>query len=245
MSKFYYEMPVDSRTGALMTRFWQQAMKCDQAAEDYAKKMGAAYYYKDPRYFAGGVVCIAFGEDQRIDRSVWRESGVSHDDEQTYYEPDCEMRTGTVEIPNREYALKDTFDRFYERGRIIEKNGRLYVAYVEFYRDEVTGTSNGSKGGRKPTAASRSARKAIRAEMMRQRLPVIETERLLEILGVRLTSDMVVASTPTFFCYRSRYWVGVDYDCSGNGDLKPITPQMYNMNRESMLLEARRRGEES
>lgn len=243
MSKFFYEVPADSKTGEKISRFWEKCIRCEQAAEKYAKKMGGKYYYSDPRYFAGGVVCIAFDEGQRIDKQVWRVSGVDRQDGVTYYEPDCRERTGAVEVTSRDYKPQDTFCRYHDQERIFEREGKLFVPYVEFYRDEPAGPKR--YDGHAERQASRGLRKAIKAEVQRKRLPVMRTEALLHILG----ADTGVAgagasepSTPTFFAFRSRYFIGCDYDCSGNPDLKGISPQMYNLNRSRCELESRRGG---
>lgn len=248
MARHYYETAIDSPTGKRLSKFWQQCIKCEEAAEDYAKKMGARTYYSDPRYFAGGVVCIAFAPDQRIDKGVWRIAGVDHEDQETYYQPDCEQRMGFVEVPSRDYRLRDTFDRIYDRSRIQEREGKLFVPYVEFFRAEPSGHSGSSPSGER--TASRGLRKAIKAEVRRQRLPVMRTESLLAILGAAEPVKPVAVAqqhteqpaTPTFFAYRSRYFIGIDYSCDGNTDLQPITPQQYNHNCSRMQAEAKRGG---
>lgn len=247
MSKFHYEVPVDSPTGERISRFWHRCIKAEQAAEEYAKKMGAKFYYSDPRYFAGGCVCIAFDEGQRIDKSVWRLAGTDRADGLQYWEPDVERRTGLVPIPHRDYALKDTFDRIYDRSKIQEREGKLFVPYVEFFRQEVTGHS-GSSGKR--STASRGLRKAIKAEVQRLRLPVVRTEALLDILAADTVGPSTSVSpapkqpkeptTPTFFLHRSRYFIGIDYPCTANADLKPIVPEVYKLNQDKAELEAKR-----
>ena len=231
MSKYYYQTPIDSPTGERISRFWHQCSKCEQAAEDYAKKMGATFFYSDPRYFAGGVVCIAFAEGQRIDKKVWRTAGIDRSDGMTYYEPAVQSRTDLQEIPNRDYALKDSADRIYNRHRIVERDGKLYVPYVEFYGEQGT----------------RSLRKAIKAEIMRRRLPVMNTKQLLAILAD--TTATVPANvpevspsdvTPTFFPFCSRYVIGTDQDCSSNRDLEPITPQIYKLYLQKAKLQTSR-----
>ena len=231
MSMYYYQTPIDSPTGERISRFWHQCSKCEQAAEDYAKKMGATFFYSDPRYFAGGVVCIAFAEGQRIDKKVWRTAGIDHSDGMTYYEPAVQSRTNLQEIPNRDYALKDSADRIYNRHRIVERDGKLYVPYVEFYGEQGT----------------RSLRKAIKAEIMRRRLPVMHTKQLLAILAgdtVAATANVPDGSpsdvTPTFFPFRSRYVIGTDQDCSSNRDLEPITPEQHTIAQKKAELQAKR-----
>ena len=277
MAKFHYQVDIDSPTGEKLTRFLRQCFKCEEAAEDYAKKMGAVTYYEDPRYFAGGVVCIAFAEGVRIDRGVWREAGVDRSDGVTYWEPNCQERRGWAEVPSRDYALRDTFDRIYDRSRIQEREvpvesvepvavpqqhteqtgqtaegkplteRRLFVPYVEFFRAEPSGHSGSSPSGER--TASRGLRKAIKAEVRRQRLPVMRTESLLAILGATVAPVEPVAvaqqhteqpATPTLFAFHSRYFIGCDYDSSANHDLLPISLEMYKMNRDKAEMESKR-----
>jgi hypothetical protein len=248
MSKYHYEVPADSATGKKISHFWQKCIRCEQAADDYAKKMGATYYYSDPRYFAGGVVCIAFADGQRIDKKVWRVAGTDRADGKTYYEPDCQRRTGLEPIPNRDYQMRDTFDRIYNRDGIVEremadettgeKTMQLFMPYVEFYRDEQSGTRN-DLNGKQPCKASRGLRKAVKAEVQRLKLPVMKVDALLSILGAAIEGK-AVETTPAFFFYRERYFIGIDYDCSSNPDLILIAPELYKMNRDRAELDAKR-----
>lgn len=244
MNQHFYECAQDSELGKKITKFWEKCIRCEREAEKYAKAMGAVTYYEDPSAFAGGCVCVAFPKDARIERGVWRLAGRERDGEQTpYYEPDVEHRLGYAEIPHRDYALKDTFDRIYHRDRILMKEGKLYVPYTEFYRDEHTGTRNDIKGGRQPRTASKGLRKAIKAERLRMRLPVMKTEDLLAILGATATDAPAPENhyTPTFFPYRSRYFIGCPYSCS-SADLLEITPQIYRMNQDKYQREMARSG---
>lgn len=276
MNQHFYECAQDSELGKKISDFWQKCITCEKWAEKYAKAMGAKTYYEDPQYFAGGCVCIAFAEGARIDPGVWREAGKEEDSGTVYYAPDVQSRTGCVEIPHREYALKDTFDRIYQRDRILtfaqavmfrplrewaadagykltgdgtvdgrelseHYKGKLFVPYLEFYRDEPAVSSNGH-----PRTASKGLRKAIKAEIRRRRLPVMRTEDLLAILGADVLSAQPDGQkrrevlTPTFFPHRSRYFIGCAYPC-GHADLEEITPQIYRMNQDLHQIEMKRR----
>ena len=228
--RYFYECAQDSELGKKISAFWQKCIRCEEAAEKYAKAMGAETYYEDPQYFAGGCLCVAFANDANIDRGMWREAGREHDSGVPYYVPDVESRMGYEEIPHRDYALKDTFCRIYKRDSILQKDGKLVVPYMEFYRkaDSTTGT------------ASRGLRKAIKAEVRRRRLPVMTVGSLLAILGADLPEKMIQPTTPTFFPHRSRYFIGCDYACSSPG-LEEITPQIYKMNCDKHEREERRK----
>ena len=276
MNQHFYECAQDSELGKKISDFWTKCSRCETEAEKYAKAMGAKTYYEDPQYFAGGCVCVAFAEDARVDPGVWREAGKEQDSGTVYYAPDVQSRKGCVEIPHREYALKDTFDRIYQRDRILtfaqavmfrplrewaadagykltgdgtvdgrelseHYNGKLFVPYLEFYRDEPAVGSNGH-----PRTASKGLRKAIKAEIRRRRLPVMRTEDLLAILGADVLSAQPDGQkrreilTPTFFPHRSRYFIGCAYQCR-HADLEEITPQIYRMNQDLHQIEMRKK----
>lgn len=236
--KHYYEMPVDSPTGEKLSKFWQQCLRCEQAAEDYCKKMGARYYYSDPRYFAGGVICLSFPDDVKVDEQMWRRAGSDRNDNSVYWQPNVDEQQGRVEVPNRDYQLKDTFDTIYDQRVTEGENGKLYRRYVRFTRQDPPGRSDN-----KQRTASRGLRRAIKAEMRRRRLPVVRTEALLSLLGAATVSGDSVAAlstTPTFFTHRCRYFVALDYACPDNPDLAEITSQQYTMNQQQAELSARR-----
>ena len=233
--KHFYECAVDSDLGKKISDFWTKCMRCEEAAERYAKSMGAVTYYEDPQFFAGGCLCVAFAKDAKVDLTMWREAGREQDGDTPYYVPDVENRIGYVEIPHRDYALKDTYCRLYKRDRIVQKDGKLLVPYIEFFRDEEPISSN-----MLPRVASRGLRKAIKAEVKRRKLPVMPVGRLLTILEADLPEKVKDPTTPTFFPYRSRYFIGCDYVCMSS-DLEEITPQMYRMNCDKHEREERRK----
>lgn len=276
MNQYFYECAQDSDLGKKISDFWQKCITCEKWAEKYAKAMGAKTYYEDPQYFAGGCVCIAFAEGVRIDPGVWREAGKEEDSGTVYYVPDVQSRSGCVEIPHREYALKDSFDRIYQRDRILtfaqavmfkplsawasdvgykltgdgtvdgkelgeRYKDKLFVPYLEFYRDEPSFSSNGH-----PRTASKGLRKAIKAEVRRRRLPVMRTEDLLAILGADVMAGHPDGQkrrevlTPTFFPHRSRYFIGCAYPCN-HPDLEEITPQIHRMNQDLHQIEMRKK----
>ena len=216
MNQHYYECAQDSELGKKISDFWTKCSRCETEAEKYAKAMGAKTYYEDPQYFAGGCLCVAFAEGVRIDPGVWREAGKEQDSGTVYYAPDVQSRTGCTEIPNREYALKDTFDRIYRRDRILTFGQALMMRPLREWAADAgySLTGDGAVDGRElaerykgklfvpyvefyrsepavrsngqPRTASRGLRKAIKAEIRRRRLPVMRTEDLLAILGADL-----------------------------------------------------------
>ena len=138
-------------------------------------------------------------------------------------------------IPHRDFALKDTYCRLYQRDRIVQMDGKLMVPYLEFFRDEEPISSN-----MMPRVASRGLRKAIKAEVRRRKLPRMQVGDLLVILKADLPEKVKEPTTPTFFPYRSRYFIGCAYPCLSS-DLTEITPQIYRMNADKHVREERRK----
>ena len=236
MNSYFYECPQDSELGKRISDFWTKCMRCEDAAEKYAKAMGAVTYYEDPKAFAGGVLCVAFAKETKVDRTVWREVACEKDgDETPYYAPDVECRVDYEVIPHRDFALKDTYCRLYQRDRIVQMDGKLMVPYLEFFRDEEPISSN-----MMPRVASRGLRKAIKAEVRRRKLPRMQVGDLLVILKADLPEKVKEPTTPTFFPYRSRYFIGCAYPCLSS-DLTEITPQIYRMNADKHVREERRK----
>jgi len=233
--KHFYECAQDSDLGKMISDFWQKCLRCEEAAERYAKSMGAVTYYEDPQYFAGGCLCVAFAEGVKVDKGMWREAGREQEGGTPYYVPDVESRIGYEEIPHRDYALKDTYCRLYKRDSILQKDGKLVVPYIEFFRDEEPISTN-----MLPRVASRGLRKAIKAEVKRRKLPVMPVGRLLTILGASLPKKITDPTTPTFFPHQSKYFIGCDYACKA-ADLEEITPQIYRMNADKHEREERRK----
>ena len=229
MSKYHYQLPVDSKTGKKLSHFWHLCMKCEQEAEKYAKKMGGQYYYSDPRYFAGGVSFISFPDNKPKDAAMWREIGKIGDEEDVvYFEPNVTKRIDWEEIPTKDYRPQNSFDCIYGR-QPVEKDGKWYLQCIRFEYDEEPGLSHNS-----PRVASRTVRRAIKAEMQRTKLPVMRVEPLLNLLGADWLQTETVdgkpqkspETTPTFFVFENHYYIGCDYECKADG-LKEISPQTH------------------
>lgn len=213
----YYKVTADSATGKLILRFLHACKKCELAADDWCKKFGAKYYCDDPKYFAGGVACVAF--DEEPDPKLWRPY-VRVGDEQ-YYLPACEAVADKVEIPNREYALKDSWDTMYLRDKIYEApDKKLYVARLSF---RPAGEQKDKHG--RPIQAGRKLRQAITAEQKRLKLPVMTVAQIYLILRATLPQNGRIADrTPIVFLYGASIYVGAFYPCTAKG-LEPITMQ--------------------
>lgn len=251
MEKFYYRLLIDSPTGKRLSEFWHSCITAERQADGYAKKMGGQYYYSDPHFFAGGVSFISFPNNKPKDPAMWREVGTQHadgsfDDARTpgyirtaaaddivYFEPNVSKRIDWVEVPSRDYRPQDSFDCIHSKGAPMVKTddeGREHY-FVQFCRFEYNEGPGHSGNGLR--TASRTVRRAIRAEVLRTKLPAIRVEPLLNLLGAdwmkTAGSDGRIKApdtTPTFFAYEHHYFIGIDYPCSAEG-LRDITSQQY------------------
>lgn len=237
--RHYYKVLVDSKTGKLISRFWHACQKCEEAAEDYCKKFGAKYYYSDPKYFAGGVVCVAFADGKKVDEKEWRKFAVLEGDQ--YYLPACNVERDMVEVPNREFQLKDTWDTLYQRDHIREQlvkeeddqtRKTLCVPRLRFLPVH----DQHDAKGRLPQG-SRALRRAVVAEQKRLKLPTVGVDQIYRILGAQLPEGKLSDTTPTFFVRSVTYYIGCAYPCTAEG-LEEITPQIYKMNADLAMVEA-------
>lgn len=230
----YYKVPVDSETGKLITRFWHACQKCEKAAETYCKHFGAEYYYSDPNYFAGGVACVSFKEGEKVSEKEWRKIGDFEGI--AYYLPAVEAVRTEVEIPSRDYELKDSWDIIYLRDKIRETpDHRLMIPKIGF---RPAGEQLDPQG--RVVQASRKMRRAIVAEQKRLRLPVMKIQDLYRILGAVIPEGRQADVTPTFFLRSTTYYIGCPYPCGAKG-LKTITQAQYHMNQCYAVREAERK----
>lgn len=220
----YYKVLADSATGKRLLSLLHACKKCEMAADEWCKKFGASYYCDDPNYFAGGVACVAF--DKTPDPKLWREY-TTVDGEQ-YYLPACEAVADRVEIPNRDYALRDTWDQMYLRDQIREVTEhsddgtavkRLYVARLSF---RPVGDQIDPQG--RPIQAGRKLRRAIGAEQKRLRLPVITVQQVYKAFGAVVPGGRIEPHTPIVFLYGASIYIGSAYPCEAKG-LTAITMQ--------------------
>lgn len=222
----YYKLLQESATGHKLHEFWHACIKAEEAAENYARLMGAECYYSDPKYFAGGVACVSFAEGIKPNPKMWREAGEI--DGQMQYEPNVDKRGDLVEVPDADYKPQNSFDCLFSQAQpAIERNGKWYRQCLRFEYHEPEGRSANGK-----RVASRDVRKAIKAEVMRMRLPVVKVERLLEVLQADWLPEADgkprrgLEQTPTFFAYEQYYIIGCQYECKAKG-LVDITPQQH------------------
>ena len=256
MNVFFYECSASSELGKKISRFHHACLKADEAAENFAKKMGAKAYYSDPSAFAGGVNCLEF-EEFLVDKQMWRPAEVVNGVQ--CYEPAVNVVAGAILIDDIErFRPSDTRIRIYAKQPVgWEQVRQFYTMYQWAARIgyQLTGDKEADgkwiieqlenrkflqfmefygqqQPSRKGNKRSRAFLRAVRAEQQRMRLPVIPVQELYHILQADLPVGDGSAdaekepSTPTFFLYQDSYYIGVSYPCH-HRDLQPITKQRY------------------
>lgn len=255
MEKYCYKVSVSSQCGKELTKFHRECISAECASEEYAKKMGAEAYHQSPEGFVGGIESLEF-KDDKADNEVWKQIGSRNG--RNIYLPNCEKEQGcavfkkvfpkdtkTVIYQHKVYAWKDIcmvyplskwadmvhikYDDIKKEKETIEKKMSKYhfVQYTKF------------SGPQKPYRDSKMAKtllRAIKAEYMRMKLPIISTEKLYDLLVANTKTNKKTEDTPTFFIYKNHYYISCNYPCA-NKDLKMISPQMYTLQRTNMSLE--------
>jgi len=223
----FYKVLVESHTGNLMVKFWHACDKAVEAADAWCQKFGAKYFYEDPRYFAGGVGCVSFGDEQP-DAKLWK--CIGDIDGEKVYLPACDAVREMVPIPSRDYALHNTWDTFYLKDHIIEQTvanedgGETKVLMVPKISFRPSTPQKDTHG--RSVAAGNKMRRAIGAEQKRLKLPVMTVQQLYQILDAKLPDGRLVDTTPTFFQYSTTLYIHVAYECQAKG-LTEITAQQY------------------
>ena len=256
MKKFYYKISVNSSCGKNIIKFHRECQVAEKAADEYAAKMGAEAYHSSPYGFQGGVESLEF-KDDKADEEVWKQLGVRNG--RKIFVPNCEKQQGCVVFKKK--FPKDTKDVIYQHKvltwdeikfvytlkqwadmvhikykdinaeqEVIEKKMSKYhfVQYTKFSGDQVA---------YRKSKMSQTLLRAIKAENMRMKLPVVSTDKLYEMFGAVIKKAHKNEDTPTFFKYGSFYYISCDYPCS-NKDLRIIAPQMYTLQRSKLNLDA-------
>ena len=95
-----------------------------------------------------------------------------------------------------------------------------------------------------PHQKTRDIRRAMKAEEKRQRLPLVKTETLYEILKAQLPDGGKLSDwTPTIFEYDGKYFIGCEYVCEGPG-MTEISQQTHRTYQSKLEIEIRKAEEE-
>ena len=139
-----------------------------------------------------------------------------------------------------------TGDKEKDTAAVVKKmTGEMFCRYIELYRDdeEVNFVDNRCH-------MTYIARESIRIERERLKLPLVPTERLYEMMQADPTAGLkdgkphvVRHSTPTFFEWGGRYYIGIDIPCK-HKSLEEITEGTYNMKKVALVTAERAKREE-
>ena len=234
-NQHYYKLPIDSEAGKRLSRFWQECRNVAREAEKYCRQMGCEGWYGDPRYFEGGITAVYFPEGYKVDTQMWKEVSKTSIDlpggktrEVSCYVPNVSRSSGIEEVPSKDYQPTGSFDTVYDK-RVFEKDGKYYVRVVRFRYDEPPGHS-----GYGQRVASRSVRKAIKAEVKRASLPVIPMQEIFTVLEADLQEGARFDSTPVFFPFNEWYYVSCPFVCRANG-MESLSQRIFEMNRKKYM----------
>ena len=226
--RYYYRLPISTHLGKQFRSLHRECMHAEQAAERFAKKVGAQQYYPASSAFAGGVMCVSFADDARPDEQLWRSCGKDADGIEMW-EPRCNKREGSIDY-NPNHSPIDTATRLYAKRPAID--GRLH--YIELYSDEPQHQSRSTKRG-KQCQLSRTARQAIRIERERLLLPTVLTDRFYKLLQVDfLDAKKIEPVTPVFFDFDGYYYLCMAYPCHADG-LQLMQQEAFMQRKEDLL----------
>ena len=207
MERFYYQFLASSPLGKKFFKFHHQCVNADEAAENYARKMGAKAWYSDPNAFAGGVNCLEFDE-QKVDKQMWRPVDVIEG--RQCYEPAVSVVAGAVMIDDKErFRPSDTRIRTYAKQPCRWEQVRQFYTmrqWAAMIGYQLTGNKEADGqaiidrmknqkflqfmefyGEQRPSRPkenkiARAFRRAVRAEQQRMRLPVVPVQALYDLL---------------------------------------------------------------
>lgn len=226
-TKHYYRIQCPTELGKQFRKFWHDCNKAEKAAEIFAKKVGAEAYYTSPTAFAGGVACVSFKNEEKVNRKLWRPLGKDADGAEQW-EPDVKHRNGVLLLPRKDFRPSDTANRVYSKRN--SRFGEVRMAHTtqewaamiglrmtgDVQRDAAALEEAMSKElfcrytevYRDDAVATASmdrrykltwvARESIRIEVARMKLPVVSTERLLHLLEADLLDGMPDDGKPKF-----------------------------------------------
>jgi hypothetical protein len=114
MKKYCYRFDEKSELGKKFRKFLYECSRASRAADTYCKKAGAKMFYEDPSSFAGGVTCVSFDEEKKVDKKLWRSVGKDTDGIEMY-EPNVQHRQDCILITRRDFRPADTDTRIYQK----------------------------------------------------------------------------------------------------------------------------------
>lgn len=236
MSKYYYKFPADSKEGKLLRSFHRAAIKAEQEAQKYVKKVGADAYYEDPNGFVGGVGCVVFKDMKKVNTNIWRYIGKQEENGDLLFQPNVIVTGGQRTLQPGETVPKDSTRRIWQDVQPIEGDGERTATYIDL-------------SARATNAPKTEQARAVQAERWRLKLPIVRTAAFYRIVHADLSAldgtqapRKVEESTPVFFRYHSHYFIGLDHPIHHNL-FEEIASGIFTLNKQDMLWEARHKNE--
>ena len=230
MAKYYYRFLVESPEGRALRSFHRAAVKADEKAEQYAKRVGAESFFTDPNTFAGGVSIVTFKQGEAVNRNIWRLEFENKETGEECYLPNVQVVKGVHYVDAGRKLPIDTANRIFKRvlgSKTVNDTGkRLDVPYLEI-RPVMKEASKADRT------------RAVSAERMRLKLPRVRVEDFYRIVRADLTDvKKLSTSTPTFFTHHDRYYIAMDYP-SLCADFEQIDLGMFQSRLNDMRFEER------
>lgn len=126
-----------------------------------------------------------------------------------------------------------TDDKKKDAARVDEMmSSQTFCFYTELSHESIAKEHENDRRYKMPWVA----RESINIERARMKLPVVSTERLFHLLHADLLDGQpddgkpkfIKPTTPTFFEWAGRYYIGIDYPCK-HDDLEEITEGDYRL----------------
>ena len=260
MAKYYYRINKCSDLGKQFRSLWNDCIKAENAQKFYVERMGAKSFTESTMYFTGGVQELIFPADMTIDERTWQQAGKDSETQETLWVPNVRKSSGCVISPRRGWKPSHTATRIYATRPITWQQARLTystqkwaeIAYIQLSGDsemdrqqveeslcneifwnyvEIQGSKDLLPRQRMPEWM----RRAVSAERERLLLPVVRVERIYNLLQAEFIDGKTPSSTPTFFEYGGRYYIGVGCKCL-HETLESITEGTYNLKRTSLVI---------
>ena len=230
MAKYYYRFLVESPEGRALRSFHRAAVKADEKAEQYAKRVGAKAFFTNPITFTGGVSVVIFSNPEKVNLNIWKQVGENEETHERWFLPNTKVSQGVVEVDAGRKLPIDTANRIYRRilgSKTVNDTGaKLKVPYIEIQAV-------------KQDASKADRTRAVSADRMRLKLPVVRVEDFYRIVRADLTDvKKLSTATPVFFLHHDRYYIGMDYPslCT---DFEQIDLGMFQSRLNDMRFEAR------
>lgn len=232
-TKHYYRFDAATKEGKLLRSFHRAAVKAEQEAQNYARKVGAQTYYDDPNSFAGGVSAVVFTDPAKVNTNIWHYVGTQEETHERLYTPNVIVLRKERTLQPGQTIPKDSATRVYLDAPVDDGQHPRTATYLEITP-------------RIATAPRPDRTRAVTAERWRLKLPVVSVAAFYRIVHADLESPAVPPSgthsfteqTPTFFLYRDRYYIGLSYPVRHDG-FDEITQGEYQMAQNDLLREAR------